>query len=263
MTVLLYDHLYRENVGSLWYTTLNVVFGEASVRRLECADDILAETEGVFFLHGQGGDLAYAATWIATEGRYVVLVGSEAPPTYRPLPDAAESEGCRWGFCPWTAAEFQLQEIAGLRSFIATVTDNEAPDFKLFASETAVLNALAILAQGYLIVHAMEGAHSDLIPKRLHEAAKACAGVKTPTVKVQAHTFWEVFDGKNVEELVEAVTREWKGLGGGNGLDEDIGKLIRTIADKGAAAIAGKEAVAMVAGAYEAIEAKLGASRGK
>jgi hypothetical protein len=262
MCIYLYDRLYEpdRNVTTAWQGSLSGVFDQYNL--VENGRLIAEQGDGVFFVHGDEDALASTLSWLLGRpaGRFVVLVGSGDTPKYRELGNGGEGE--KWGFCPWSAEDIRATKRQGIKEFIASVQKGR-PNFSLFnACEPEILRALAILAQGYLIVHAAADEDADLIPENLQKVAGSCSR-EVPVKKVQAHAFWDVFDGKKTEELTKAATREWKGLGGGNGLDTDIENLIKAAADEGGGTIAGKEAVAMVKGVYEAIEAKFGANRGK
>lgn len=122
-------------------------------------------------------------------------------------------------------------------------------------TEASTLVALSILCQGYLIVHAKQGAGDD-VPEWLKRASEQLP-VLTPLVtKVQEPDFWNVFEGKSAKELGDLADTEWKGLAGDGDFDT-VTKLISALTS-------GKPVmdVKMVVEAYKAIQTKLGAGLG-
>jgi hypothetical protein len=122
--------------------------------------------------------------------------------------------------------------------------------------ELEVLPALAILCQGYLLVCDKRGLGKD-IPESMRQTFERLSDVETPVTKVQSHDFWDVFDEDNREKVVKAARSEWDGLTGSGKLG-DVEALIRALPTQDKPL---KDAdVPMVAAAYKAIAARMGAS---
>jgi hypothetical protein len=118
------------------------------------------------------------------------------------------------------------------------------------------LLALSILCQGYLMVCGNQG-------QEVQAALKQMGGEPSTSIKyadrqsiVKKSSFWNVFDEKDVANLVEMAKTEWNSLQGDGDLDAVV-KLIEAAKSKELVTNA-----SMVASAYTELAKRLGAASG-
>jgi len=129
-----------------------------------------------------------------------------------------------------------------------------------------VMPALSILCQGYLIVCANQG-NGKAVPDYLKRWASVPGSEMLKSVhvaEVQKRRFWNVFGEQGADKLVKLAESEWNGLAG-DGKPTKVWQLLNAVVpDKHTPderLVAPDEK--LVADAFEAIEGKLGANRGK